>query len=445
VRVRRQSGDSSTAPDGRAPRWRLITARILVVLAVVLAFPAALAGYVRWQALDPATFHDTASRLIADDVVRDQVAATLVDQLYSNVDVAASLEQRLPPDQKQLAAPLAGASRVLADRLAPELLARPRVQALWIGALTESQARLIRLLDDKSTAIKTENGDVVLDLRPLVIQLGDEVAIVGNIASRLPPDAGKVTLMKSSQLGTAQDLTHVLKTTGTWLWIIPVLLAAAAIALARGRRRRELRAVAVGAIAVGVALLVLRSVGGNYLVESLVKTESVRPAGHHAWSILTALLTDTGWTLIGIGLVALFGVWLAGETSSGRAARRFLAPVIGKRVYAFGIVGVLFLLLLWWQPTVQLGRLPQVIAMAIVLAIALEALHRITVRDFPAESALPPADAFRARWEARRARQAGGAEADTVAELERLASLHRSGALSDEEFAGEKARVLAHT
>lgn len=33
-------------------------------------------------------------------------------------------------------------------------------------------------------------------------------------------------------------------------------------------------------------------------------------------------------------------------------------------------------------------------------------------------------------------------ETDTIAELERLAHLHESGALSDEEFAAAKARVL---
>jgi hypothetical protein len=33
-------------------------------------------------------------------------------------------------------------------------------------------------------------------------------------------------------------------------------------------------------------------------------------------------------------------------------------------------------------------------------------------------------------------------ETDTIAELERLARLHESGALSDEEFAAAKARVL---
>ncbi|MGZ8694796.1 MAG: hypothetical protein ACXWYS_05095, partial [Gaiellaceae bacterium] len=241
------------AAPGRASagRGRRIAARTLVVLALVLAFPAALAGYVRWQVLDPDTFQGTAKQLIADDAVRDQVAASLVEGLYNNVDVAGGLEQRLPADQKALAAPLAAASRVLADRLAPQLLEGPRAQALFVAALTESQRRLIRLLDDKSTAVQEDGGNVVLNLQPLVIQLGDRVAIIGNVAGNLSPDAGKITIMKAEQLSTAQDLTALLRTVGTWFWIIPVLLLAAGIALARGRRRIELRAVAIGLIVVG--------------------------------------------------------------------------------------------------------------------------------------------------------------------------------------------------
>ena len=40
----------------RASTWRLIVARILVVLGVILAAVTIAAGYLRWQALDNDTF-----------------------------------------------------------------------------------------------------------------------------------------------------------------------------------------------------------------------------------------------------------------------------------------------------------------------------------------------------------------------------------------------------
>ena len=430
---------AAAAQPVATPRWRIITARILVVLAAILALPAVVAGYVRWQAFDTPTFQNTARDLISDPAISNQIAATMVDQLYSNVDVSAALEQKLPADQKQLAPTLAALSRVAADRIAPELLARPRAQDAFVAAATLSQASLNRLLEDRSKAIKTGGGDVYIDFTPLIQQLSDRIAIVGNLTSQLPPDAGRVVIMKGNQLKTAQKITSVLKKTGTWAWIVPVLLAAAAVALARGRRRKELRAVAWAALIVGVLILFTRSRGGGYIVDTLVKDHSVRPAANHAWTILTNLLADSGWMLVGIGVVALFGVWLAGETRSGRGARRAFASIIGNRAWAFGIVAVLFLGLLWWQPTVQTGRWQQMLAIAIVLAIATEALVRETQREFPLETAVAPGVAFRSQFS--RVRGGDG----STRELERLASLHDSGALTDAEFAEEKARVLART
>ena len=126
-------------------------ARVLVVLGVLFAVASVIAGYVRYQALDTPTVEKTANDLIADDEIRNQVAATLVDQLFSNVDVQASLEQRLPKDQQALAAPLAAAMRELADRAARRLLAGPKFQALWADSIVRAHEQLVRLLNDELT------------------------------------------------------------------------------------------------------------------------------------------------------------------------------------------------------------------------------------------------------------------------------------------------------
>ena len=88
------------------------------------------------------------SLLIADDQIRDQVATSLVDQLYANVDVPAELAKRLPPDQQGLAGPLAAALREFSDRAAQRMLERPRVQALWVTTVTRAHTQLLNLLED---------------------------------------------------------------------------------------------------------------------------------------------------------------------------------------------------------------------------------------------------------------------------------------------------------
>ena len=81
----------------------MIAARTLVILGGLFVVLSLIAGYIRFQALDNGSVRTTADQLIADDEVRNQIALTLVDQLYANVDVAAALEKQLPPDQQRLA------------------------------------------------------------------------------------------------------------------------------------------------------------------------------------------------------------------------------------------------------------------------------------------------------------------------------------------------------
>jgi hypothetical protein len=433
-------------PAAEGPeRWRLVVARILVVLGALIALVAVIAGYVRWQALDTDTFEETTGRLIADDDIRNQIAASLVEQLFANVDVAAELEEALPESQQRLAGPLAAASRELADRSARRLLERPRAQEVWQQLLVRTQRQLVRLLDDDLTTVQTEGGFLVLNLQPLVVQLGERVAVVSSIGTRLPEDAGRIRIMEADNLETAQDLTQLFKSMATWLWVVPILLWGAALWLARGRRRIELRAIAVAAILVGLLILLVRSLAGRYVVENLVESESVRPAAQDAWTIITDLLADGGKTVVGIGLILLLGVWLAGETTSGTAARRWLAPVLARPGLTYGLLAAFILLLVWWGPTVQMRRPVQVLALAIILALGLEGLRRLTVRDFPEAAAIPPGEVIRAPF--RRLRRGKpepvANEGDTKLEqLERLGRLRESGVLTAKELAAAKTALL---
>src|SRR5215207_7597811 len=139
-----------------ASRGRMAIAWTLVVLGIVVAVLAVVAGYLRYQALDTPTVEGTATQLIEDDEVRNQIAARLVDELFANVDVEAGLRQRLPPDQKRLAPFLAGAGRELADRASTRFLERPRVQDLWIRSIVTAHEQLLAVLDDDTTVISTE-------------------------------------------------------------------------------------------------------------------------------------------------------------------------------------------------------------------------------------------------------------------------------------------------
>ncbi|HEY6114254.1 MAG TPA: hypothetical protein VIV37_09115 [Gaiellaceae bacterium] len=365
--------------EGRS--WmRVIGARVLTVVAILLALVGMVAFYVEHTALDEEGFEAISRQMIENDEIRTQVAAKAVDTLFENVDVEAAIAERLPPAQAGLAPVLAGLARSGADRAADAALERPRVQTVWVEVTTRTQRQLVRLLDDDTTFIQTEGGAVVLDLRPIVIQIGDQVAVIGKVAERLPESSGKIAIIEESQLETAQTATKILRSVADWMWLVALVVAALAVWLARGRRRLELRAIALGLLVVGLLLLAVRRFAGDYLVDSLVKDDAVKPAGHDAWSILTQTLADRAWVWIILGVVTLLGVWFVGDSARAARARDAASPVLESRPTTYAIAAGALLALVLVAPQIARGWLSALLLIALIVA-GIEVVRNIVLRD----------------------------------------------------------------
>jgi hypothetical protein len=363
-------------------RTRIIGARVLTLVAILLALVGMVGFYVEHTALDEDGFEAISRQMIENDEIRTQVAAKSVDTLFENVDVEAAIAERLPPAQQRLAPVLAGLARSGADRAADAALERPRVQTVWVETTTATQRQLVRLLDDDTTFIQTEGGAVVLDLRPIVIELGDQVAVIGKVAERLPESSGKIAIIDESQLETAQTITKVLRAVADWMWLLALVVAALAVWLARGRRRLELRALAIGVLVVGLLLLAVRRFAGDYLVDSLVKDDAVKPAGHEAWSILTQTLADRAWVWIILGVVTLLGVWFVGDTDRAAQARHAAAPALENRATTYVIAAGALLALVLVAPQMTRGWLSAVILIGLIVA-GIEVVRNIVLRGPP--------------------------------------------------------------
>jgi hypothetical protein len=363
-------------------RTRIIGARVLTLVAILLALVGMVAFYVEHTALDEDGFEAISRQMIENDEIRTQVAAKSVDTLFENVDVEAAIAEQLPPAQQRLAPVLTGLARSGADRAADAALERPRVQTVWVETTTATQRQLVRLLDDDTTFIQTEGGAVVLDLRPIVIELGDQVAVIGKVAERLPESSGKIAIIDESQLETAQTITKVLRAVADWMWLLALVVAAVAVWLARGRRRLELRALAIGVLVVGLLLLAVRRFAGDYLVDSLVKDDAVKPAGHEAWSILTQTLADRAWVWIILGVVTLLGVWFVGDGARAARARGAAAPALENRATTYLIAAGALLALVLVAPQIARGWLSALILIGLIVA-GIEVVRNIVLRGPP--------------------------------------------------------------
>jgi hypothetical protein len=373
-----EDGCVSATPAGTS-KGRIVGARTLTVIAAILALVGSIAFYLERTVLSEDGFQEIATEMIQSEPIRDQVAATAVEQLYANVDVEQEIANRLPEAQKALAPVLAGLTEQGAQEAATRLLQRPRPQELFVRTATSTQRQVVKLLDDEGKFVRTGDGTIYLDLRPIVVAIGEQSAIVSRLAERLPENAGQIKLIDADQLDTAQTITRILRLVADWLWIVALLLAAAGVWVATGRRRIELRAIAIAVIVVGVLELLVRRVAGTYLVDRLT-TDATKPAGEDAWSILTQGLADRGWVLIVLGLLLLVGVWLVGGTSLADRARHLVVPVAEKPLWTYGAVAALVVLLAALVPLFQRGWV-SFLVFILLLVIGVEVLRRIVLEE----------------------------------------------------------------
>jgi hypothetical protein len=424
---------------------------VVFALAVIVGFGAVTATWVRRQALDSGNWTNTSSKLLADKEIQNALGAYLVNELFTNVDVAGQLRSALPPQGQALAAPAAAGLREVATRLAPQVLARPRVQDAWRKSNEVAHAQLLKILNGGGQNVSTKNGEVDLNLNNLVGQLGSTLGVNG-LQDKLPAQAGNLTILKSDQLAAAQDYAKAVQHLSIILTLLFFGLLALAVYLARGARRVVLRATGATLIGIGIACLLARRVGGGSIVDGLVKAESVKPAAHHAWDISTSLLRTISITLVVYGLLIVIGAWLAGPTRLAVSARRAMAPSLrDEPVRVYGIAATLYLLVLLWGPTPAFRKFIPILLIAGLLVLGIEVLRRQTAREFPDARAGDGAAALRgwfsshfSRGGAVAAPAATAANGDVVQELERLAALHDHGALTDDEFSSQKAALIGH-
>lgn len=442
------STEPADEPAPRTPRRALPL--VLTVIASITAFLAIFSLWANRQFLNTDAWSDTSSELLEQPAVKSQISAFLVDQLYTYVDVEDQLRAVLPPRADALAGPAAGALRQFAERGTKNLLGRPRVQTLWEEANRRAHTRLLQVLEGGGDVVSTEGGEVSLDLKALLGQTANRVGVGGRVEQKLPADAAQITIMRSDELGLAQDLLRILKALPLVLVGLTLLLYALAIYLARGRRREVLRACGFGLVGAGVLALLVRSWAGDAVVDSLAKTDAVRPAVQVTWELTTPLLQQAAGAAIFYGVFIVVGSWLAGPTEVAVWLRRQLAPFMREQRFAYVAFAAVVVLILVWAPTPALRQPVTALILMVLLLIGMEMFRRQAAREFPE----PPLEEVmrRARdrlsglWERGRetARQVShGRQPDRMAQLERLNGLRASGALGAEEFEAEKRRILA--
>jgi hypothetical protein len=466
-------GQAPTTAPGAAPddavaersrgshRWLV---RVMLGLALLLSIIGIFAVWANRQLLDNSYWTETNTKLLENTAIQEQLSSYLTEQLYANVNVAGEIRSGLPSQLKPLAGPAAGGLRTLVEKGIVIALQRPRVQQLWKTANEVTHKQFVNLIENKGKVIRTPGGGaVILDLRPIVSELATRFGAPASTAEKIPKNVAEIKIVSSKSLETMQTAVRLLRSLAIILPVLVFLLFAGATALARGRRSRTIVHVGLVCVAAGLIVVVARSIIGGKVVDTLAKTEAIRPAASAAWSITTSILVDVAGGLIFIGVVVVLAGLLGGSSRWATATRRALAPYLRDRAdITFGTAGVALLILFIWGPIDATRKLIGILLITVLTAFGVEMLRRQTAVEFPEARYTGGMDALRRGMTGMREGLARGRASlrtsvgehgkrgepahdtsDPVDRLERLATLHARGSLTDEEFAAAKRELLS--
>ncbi len=446
-------------PPSRGTIWGV---RALFTLATILSVAAVFAIWANRQVLDENNWAHTSTEMLQNSEIRTEISDYLVQQLYANVNVSQQLSSALPPQLKPLAGPVAGGLENLAEKAAYQFLGRPRVQAAWFAANKVTAKQFIDIVEGKSKLVRLNGNAVFIDLRPILGQLTQVLGLPPALLAKLPPGAARLKVMTSKQISSVQKAVKLIKGLAVILPLLALLLFALAVYLMRTRRRHALFIVGIDLVIGGAIILIARNLAGHAIVNSLVATDSAKPAAQAAWSISTGMLSDIAQSSIIIGLAVMLAAALAGPRRPAVALRRAAAPWLReRRGVAYSVVLAVLLLIVLWGP-IPATRMPIPILIIIgLLWLGLETIGRQTAVEFPDAQTGDTFAAIRRRSSGsrrpggRRPRAPGPPIAggggppwhwdpdERLKLLERLGALRESGVLSEAEFASEKAQLLA--
>jgi hypothetical protein len=362
------AGVTNGKPEGRARRGgrsRSVVVGVLVVVFSLLTAITYVAAWGHYVILTNRGFEKTVVPVGTDPAVTSTIAATLTDQIYTSLNAQQVVANALPPRADFLAGPITNGTKGYVQNAVTNVLQSKQFQTLWKQAVDFAHAQLLSVLKGNSQAIKTTNGQVVLDLVPLLNSalqslegfvsgvVGHPVNLPTLTASDIPANAcgqisaalnrplpatcGQIPLFPSNRLDQARRVVRIFNGVLILLLILTPLVAALALWVSR-RRRRTLLQLSAGAV---LALVIIRRVV-NWLSTSLV--DKGMPQNRSALRAILSHIFHTYFSIsrwLLLGLIAVFVIALVTGPYPWAVSLRRVATHYGKEGWnlAQGVTG----------------------------------------------------------------------------------------------------------
>jgi hypothetical protein len=346
--------DTPTAARPGPSRGRRWAVNILVILAVMSTFTSTVAVWAHQVLLDTDAWVRTVGPLVDDEEVTDAVAQYVVSQIFVLIDVEEFATDALPDQAGFLAGPLTSAAeQFLTDQVA-NLLQTDQFKEFWVEANRRAHSQAVRLLRGESGLVSVKEGEVTLNLLPLLagaLQQLDDLGVlpdsvdVPDVHRDTPPDEAvaafeksfgvdlkddfaQFTVYNSSTLAQAQDAVMIFDRAVVASVVVTVLLAVAAIALARPRRRTILQ-LSLGVVGGFVVAWAAIEIATNEIL-GLISDDVDRSAATQVVDSILGNLRGITRIVSAVAIVATIVAFVTGDSAWARRTRAFVRSIVSR-------------------------------------------------------------------------------------------------------------------
>jgi hypothetical protein len=387
--------------------FRFLIVSFLIILGGILSVPAAIAVWQEREIQDEDAFVQNVHEVVNNEDVQVLLAQRLTDRILERTNLRQRISEGLTEIQERagtdrgaaiplLAAPLTRLAGETINRLCLQILQSEAFDTILDTAARTAHRAVMAVIQNDRGLIEQNNGQIVLNLRPVIVQVIENLAgeraqqALSNV--NIPEDAGMIVISKEDDNAWLWKVVRWIEDFNPVVPIIVAIIFLLAIVIAKSKRRALIATGAALAIVSGLMLLALAA-PVKELATTWPPTDQGKEAAKQVYDILLDdfRLQQAFIVLFGLGLVLVGS--LAGDrrvVGAVRAAvtRREEADaggLIRERAGALRLAGLIVsgvILLVWPDPGLR-----TVIGVGVLLALYLGAIWLVASESDRAKQA----------------------------------------------------------
>jgi hypothetical protein len=317
----------------RRMSWRTPVSIVLIVLGCILSAVSVIGVWAGNEVSDTGRWVATVEPLIHDPAVQNVLTDKITEQISSRIDITGTLNQAAAQLNSRGLPKISSLLTTFSPQIASSVtgfihstvhsvISSQAMATAWVQVNTVAHQALVKVLSGQGGgAISTSNGQIVLNLGPLILVAKEDLVAKGfKLASNIPPVSPTVALFQATDLGKAQAYYRLVKAQRLALPILSLVLLGAGVYVARGRRRALVGAglgLAASMLVLAIGLAIARSIYLSSVPSNVLPSD----AAAAVWDAFVHFLKVGLRVVLLVGLVVAIGAFFTGPSHTAIQTR----------------------------------------------------------------------------------------------------------------------------